>query len=170
MQAPPSCDLADGLTAVSLLVRCCSRVPELAAAHMQQQQQGSGAGQQQQVQQQQAAASSMLLDDVLASHLPTSRVPRLHAVLLSTVSGGADVGMMAPAPAAAAAAAMSAEAVGAARARVLGFLSQVLGGDDVAAQYLLLQLLGRCGAWVCWSVDVCVGGGTSISEVCVGYV
>lgn len=24
----------------------------------------------------------MLLDDILASHLPTSRVPRLHAILL----------------------------------------------------------------------------------------
>jgi hypothetical protein len=32
-----------------------------------------------------------------------------------------------------------------ARARVLGFLSQVLGGDDLAAEFLLLQLLGRCG-------------------------
>lgn len=28
-------------------------------------------------------ATSMLLDDILASHLPTSRVPRLHAILLN---------------------------------------------------------------------------------------
>lgn len=27
-------------------------------------------------------AASMLLDDILASHLPTSRAPRLHAILL----------------------------------------------------------------------------------------
>lgn len=31
-----------------------------------------------------------------------------------------------------------------ARARALGFLSQVLGGDAVAAEYLLLQLFSRC--------------------------
>lgn len=31
-----------------------------------------------------------------------------------------------------------------ARARTLGFLSQVLGGDAVAAEYLLLQLVSRC--------------------------
>jgi hypothetical protein len=71
----------------------------------------------------------MLLDDILASHLPTSLVPRLHAILLH--------------PEASAAATVPAAAVADARARALGFLSQVLGGDDLAAEYLLLQLVGR---------------------------
>ncbi|PSC74128.1 mini-chromosome maintenance complex-binding isoform A [Micractinium conductrix] len=96
------------------VVGVLSRVPELAAAHMQQQEGGQ--------------ASSMLLDDILASHLPTSKAPRLHAILLS-----AEVEAAAPAM----------PAVAEARARALGFLSQVLGGDDVAAEYLLLQLVAR---------------------------
>lgn len=41
---------------------------------------------------------------------------------------------------------MPVAAVAEARARALGFLSQVLGGDAVAAEYLLLQLLARCVA------------------------
>lgn len=45
----------------------------------------------------------------------------------------------------AAPAALPAAQVAEARARALGFLSQVLGGDDIAAEYLLLQLVGR---WV----------------------
>lgn len=56
-----------------------SRVPELAAAHMQQGQDGR--------------ATSMLLDDVLASHLPTSRAPRLHAILVKPGQAG---GVLAP--------------------------------------------------------------------------
>ena len=54
-------------------------VPELAAAHMQQGQDGR--------------ATSMLLDDVLASHLPTSRAPRLHAILVKPGQAG---GVLAP--------------------------------------------------------------------------
>lgn len=122
----------------------------------------------------------MLLDDVLASHLPTSRVPRLHAILLE--SGAARVLCSLPCtlcpflhclraidylwgrpsdtallsaisppgtPAAATAAAPvlpPSPAVSEARARALGFLSQVLGGDELAAEYLLLQLVGRCAS------------------------
>lgn len=100
------------------VVGILSRVPELAAAHMQQQEEGQ---------------ESMLVDDILASHLPTSKVPRLHAILLKTDSDSGP----------AAAPALSAADLAAARARVLGFLSMVLGGDDLAAEYLLLQLVGR---------------------------
>ncbi|KAL4442708.1 hypothetical protein ABPG77_006702 [Micractinium sp. CCAP 211/92] len=99
------------------VVGVLSRLPELAAAHMRQQEGGQ--------------PSSMLLDDILASHLPTSRAPRLHVILMNTE--GADAAGAPPAAA----------DVAQARARVLGFLSQVLGGDDLAAEYLLLQLLSR---------------------------
>ncbi|KAL4424256.1 hypothetical protein ABPG75_001557 [Micractinium tetrahymenae] len=101
------------------VVGVLSRVPELAAAHMRQQEGGQ--------------PSSMLLDDILASHLPTSKAPRLHAILLSVErESGAAAGMP-----------LAAADVAQARTRTLGFLSQVLGGDNLAAEYLLLQLLGR---------------------------
>jgi hypothetical protein len=69
---------------------------------------------------------------------------------------------------------MPAAEVAAARARALGFLSQVLGGDDVAAEYLLLQLVGRCAhagqqgglgkpAWGGWQVIQIVAGHALVS-------
>lgn len=73
----------------------------------------------------------MLLDEIMASHLPTSHVPRLHVIFLNPDEAGL------------AAASLPAAQVAEARARALGFLSQVLGGDSMAAEYLLLQLVGR---------------------------
>lgn len=117
-----------------------------------------------------------MMEDVLSSHLPTSRVPRLHALLAATqrdpyappfASPAALAGPTAPTPAAAPAPASSVPAAGGgaavpalekgalkeARARAVGFLSTVLGGDDLAAEYLLLQLVSR---WV--AAFLCVVG------------
>ncbi len=45
------------------------------------------------------------------------------------------------------------------------FVFQVLGGDDLAAEYLLLQLVGRCTAGTAWAVrmgDVTPSGGLAM--------
>lgn len=75
------------------------------------------------------------MDEELAgSHPPTSRCPRLHALAILPAPGPTP-GPVPP----------SLDAVAEARLRALGLLSMVLGGDDLAAEYLLLQLVGR---WV----------------------
>ncbi|EFN53539.1 hypothetical protein CHLNCDRAFT_136659 [Chlorella variabilis] len=136
---PPGCcmayvydDAEVKLNDVVEVVGVLSRVPELAAAHL------AAAGQEGQ-------PGSMLLDDILSSHLPTSKAPRLHAILLApgTRLPGVGCGGDVAAEAEAAPAPLPPSELAQARARALGFLSQVLGGDDVAAEYLLLQLVGR---------------------------
>jgi hypothetical protein len=64
-------------------------------------------------------------------------VPRLHAI---SVAREADAAAAAGPPAAA----LRARA-GELRGRALAVLAAALGGDTLAAQYLLLQLVSRCG-------------------------
>ncbi|KAL4515627.1 hypothetical protein Ndes2437B_g07058 [Nannochloris sp. 'desiccata'] len=110
------------------VVGIVSRAPELAAAHL-----GAAAAF--------SEPGSLLDQEMLAAHPPTSQVPRIHAILankedpcnISTITTAA-TNTTAP---------EEEETVdmAAARARVLGFLSMVLGGDNLAAEYLLLQLV-----------------------------
>lgn len=72
--------------------------------------------------------------ELAGSHPPTSRCPRLHA--LAILPGPSPTPAPAPLPP---------SAIAEARLRTIGLLSLVLGGDDLAAEYLLLQLVGR---WV----------------------
>lgn len=84
-----------------------------------------------------------MFEDVLASHLPTSRVPRVHAILANPLKDpyfAQYSGLSAPETPKFEA---DSPALSQARARVVGFLSMVLGGDDLAAEYLLLQLVSR---------------------------
>lgn len=96
------------------VVGVLSRVPEIASCKM----------------------GSMMEEDrdALASKIPTSVAPRVHAVLLRKLSSS-----LQPARTAG----LEKETIQQARARTKGFLSMVLGGDDLAAEYLLLQLLSR---------------------------
>jgi hypothetical protein len=119
-QVYDDCDVK--LNEVIEVLGVLSRVPELAAAHLA----ASGASASEPA----ALPLSLLEEEALASHLPTSRVPRLHALLLAPETS--------PLPPAAAAAFAAAP-----RACALGFLSVVLGGDDLAAEFLLLQLVSR---------------------------
>jgi hypothetical protein len=102
------------------VVGIVSRTPELAAAHL------AAAG----ADADGDAAMSLLDEEMLAAHPPTSQVPRIHAILLKKEDTSAKTApALAPADFATA------------RSRTLGFLSMVLGGDDLAAEYLLLQLV-----------------------------
>eukprot|EP00887_Chlorella_sp_A99_P007055 scaffold2.g7055.t1 len=104
------------------VVGVVSKVPELAAAHMQ------GGAAQGQARWPSAGRGAWLLLSRSAA------APRLHAILLRPAAS--------PHPAHLPAL-PSGAALGEARGRAIGFLSQVLGGDDLAAEYLLLQLVGR---------------------------
>ncbi|KAL6782238.1 hypothetical protein ACKKBG_A06055 [Auxenochlorella protothecoides x Auxenochlorella symbiontica] len=73
--------------------------------------------------------------ELAGSHPPTSRCPRLHA--LAILPGPSPAPPPAPLPP---------SAIAEARLRTIGLLSLVLGGDDLAAEYLLLQLVGRVHA------------------------
>ncbi|RMZ55547.1 hypothetical protein APUTEX25_000130, partial [Auxenochlorella protothecoides] len=73
--------------------------------------------------------------ELAGSHPPTSRCPRLHA--LAILPGPSPTPAPAPLPP---------SAIAEARLRTIGLLSLVLGGDDLAAEYLLLQLVGRVHA------------------------
>lgn len=98
------------------LVGVLSFVPELAAAHLAA-----------------SAEDGALQHEVLAAHPATSRAPRLH--VLGAVQRGAP-----PLPAPLAAASR------AAREAALALLRRVVGGDELAAQALLMQLVSRCEA------------------------
>lgn len=101
------------------VVGVLSRVPELAVAHLECLE----------------SHDTCLSDaEALAAHPPTSLAPRLHAILLKKEDSVY--------PPLALGHAVAAE-MHAVRARTLGFLSMILGGDDVAAEYLLLQLVSR---------------------------
>jgi hypothetical protein len=80
------------------------------------------------------------LADPLASLPPTSQAPRLHAILACIATHAPPPPALRLAPPAAPGAAFEAG-----REAVLGHLAAALGGDRLAAQYLLLQLVGRCG-------------------------
>lgn len=69
--------------------------------------------------------------DMLASKIPTSIAPRLHAIVVrkTTIFGCPK--------------AIDKTDLAQARWRARGFLSMILGGDDLAAEYLLLQLISR---------------------------
>lgn len=79
-----------------------------------------------------------------AAHPPTSQVIRLHAV---TLRRAPDL-LPGPAPSAAAAqpATIDAAAVPALRQRAVSVLAACLGGDSLAAEYLLMQLVARVTA------------------------
>eukprot|EP00890_Picochlorum_soloecismus_P000830 jgi/Picsp_1/1748/NSC_05220-R1_mgc79802 protein len=72
--------------------------------------------------------------DAVASRIPTSVAPRVHAILIQKQDqlypGTLPVHV-------------DSSSVEQARSRAKGFLSMVLGGDDLSAEYLLLQLISR---------------------------
>ena len=73
-------------------------------------------------------------EDLIAAHPPTSRCPRVHAISVATAGEAGPAGTALETPA----------LVEQARAGLLAFLRRCLGGDSLAAEYLLLQLVGRC--------------------------
>lgn len=78
--------------------------------------------------------SEMDLDqDANASKIPTSIAPRLHGVVVKTLSSPVPGGMCR----------FDKSILGQAREVVKHSLLEVLGGDDLAAEYLLLQLISR---------------------------
>jgi len=101
-----------------------SKVPELATPHMMN---GSGNGTVEGV-------GSMLEEEVLASHLPTSLVPRIHAITTSSSSSSSSSTTTTNA---------TNNDVSAARGRIMGILTTILSGDELAAEYVLLQLVAR---------------------------
>lgn len=128
--------LSEVVEAIAVL----SFLPELATLHMHN--------------------DDMLLEDgptaaeTLAAHPPTSRVPRLHVLLLRTPRT-ADVPPLLPvqpvpsdfrAPG----------AVDAARQAALSLLTDVVGGDGMAAEYLLLTLLSKCALSIVHTFTTCV--------------
>lgn len=136
------------LTEVVEVIAVLSFLPELATLHLH--------------------TNDMLLDDgpsstdTLAAHPPTSRVPRLHVLLLHTPRT-ADVPPLLPVqpvpidlgvPGVAAAA----------RQAALALLGGVLGGDTLAAEYLLLTLLSKCAAGCCIVPD-----GVRVCLICSLY-
>lgn len=72
--------------------------------------------------------------DAVASRIPTSVAPRVHAVLIQKQEH------LYPGPLPVQ---IDSSSVEQARSRAKGFLSMVLGGDDLSAEYLLLQLISR---------------------------
>lgn len=119
------------------VVGVVSKVPELAAWHMEAQARmdaagnvnGSGADPNG------PGASNPMADEMLAeqlaSHPPTSQVLRVHAVLVARKPA-----LQLPTPA-------SPSEVGALRSAALDLLKLALGGDALAAEYVLLTTLGR---------------------------
>ena len=107
------------------VVGVLSHAPDLAAAHLHHAsatQQGTD-----------DVAMSMLDEEMLAAHPPTSQVPRIHALSLMPSSS--------PVPAQQSSSLVSKDTIASVRARTIGFLSMVMGGDDVAAEFLLLQMI-----------------------------
>jgi len=124
-----------------------SRVPELAAAHLDAEAAANG----------DPSSSSWPVASELAAHPPTSAVPRVHALFVRKVDRHPQLaalaeenGFIAAAAAAAGekkasspAAANNNERALAARAAALARLRRALRGDALAAEYLLLQLVSR---------------------------
>lgn len=109
------------------VVGIVSRAPELAAARL-----GTAASL--------TDPDSLLDQEMLAVHPPTSQVPRIHAILINKE----DSTNFSPTTAAMNTTETEEQKLvdmAAARARVVGFLSMILGGDNLAAEYLLLQLV-----------------------------
>jgi hypothetical protein len=100
-----------------------SKVPELATPHMM-----NGCGNDTLV----GGVESMLEEEVLASHLPTSLVPRIHAITTSSSSSNYNTTTD-----------VISNDVSAARGRIMGILTTILSGDELAAEYVLLQLVAR---------------------------
>lgn len=112
------------------VVGILSRVPELAAAHLTANNENADGNTAH------PTPMTMLEEEALETQLPTSKAPRLHALLVAKETAAYPAACK---NAAAATPAVLAEG----RARALGFLSMVLGGDDLAAEFLLLQLVSR---------------------------
>lgn len=116
------------LTEVVEVIAVLSFLPELATLHMH--------------------TDNMLLDDgpgsadTLAAHPPTSRVPRLHVLLLRTPRTPEVPALLPLRPVPVDLAAPG--ALEAARQAVLSLLAGVMGGDALAAEFLLLTLLSKC--------------------------
>lgn len=114
-QSQDDLKLNDVVTVIGIV----SFVPELAAVHMEM---NDG-----------NADEMMLDDDMLMTHPPTSSVPRLHALVIKKescmypahnhISMGNEISVI--------------------RKKIIDGLSSVLGGDELAAEYLLLQLVSR---------------------------
>lgn len=121
------------LTEVVEVIAVLSFLPELATLHLH--------------------TDDMLLDDgptaaeALAAHPPTSRVPRLHVLLLRTPRTADVPPLLPPVPTPVDLGAPG--AVAAAREATLALLTGVMGGDALAAEYLLLTLLSKCVDFTC---------------------
>eukprot|EP00873_Tetraselmis_striata_P042263 jgi/Tetstr1/462527/TSEL_007516.t1 len=76
----------------------------------------------------------MVDEEELAVHPPTSKVPRIHALVLQKAEPGLPVSGKPPAPLA---------AISQVREEAIRVLSAVLGNDRLAAEYTLLHLLSR---------------------------
>lgn len=100
------------------VVGVLSKVPELASMHLAASDDG---------------ALSLLDQDALSAHPPTSQLPRVHAILVHKEARVTQALEFLGKPV----------DIASARARAAGFLSMILGGDDLAAEYLLLQTLSR---------------------------
>lgn len=100
--------------------------------------------------------TSMLDDEGMATHMPTSLVPRIHAILIRKESSPYAVYDMTSSytnknlPGDQTTGdhekTISTDQLRLSRGRALGFLSMVLGGDDLTAEYLLLQTISRVHA------------------------
>jgi Mini-chromosome maintenance replisome factor len=111
------------------VVGIVSRTPELAAAHLAA---SSASG---------AEPGSLLDQEMLAAHPPTSQVPRIHAIFINKEDPASFSKYPATATTTTEEQTPSDIDMAAARARIVGFLSMVLGGDNLTAEYLLLQLV-----------------------------
>ncbi len=134
MYGDPDNDSSDvKLTEIIQVIAVLSFVPELAAMHMHT------------THNEDDSTHLPITDaDTLAAHPPTSRVPRLHVLLLRTPRNTNTVPPLvplAPLPLPAGEVGVVAEA----RAVTMGVLKGLVGGDQLAAEYLLLTLLSRWG-------------------------
>lgn len=107
------------------VVGVLSKVPELATPHMMNGTDNGTTGT--------GGVESMLEEEVLASHLPTSLVPRIHAITTRSSSSSSSVNAIIS----------RSNEVSVARHRIMGILTTILSGDELAAEYVLLQLLAR---------------------------
>eukprot|EP00249_Psilotum_nudum_P000776 c12897_g1_i1 orf=82-1905(+) len=85
------------------------------------------------------AVGPALFEDEISAQLPASKVPRLHCILYRKLSGQALFSAMPMLTVEQ----LSPSVLGGMRSSLLQFLIKVLGGDDLAAQYLLLHLLSQ---------------------------
>ena len=138
------------LNEVIEVVGILSRTPELAAIHLEHAATVAATA----ADGHQHLPESLLDEEMLAAHPPTSKVPRIHTILVnketspypknvlsSAIPAASQEEKTTTASASAFSIAQVQELVAAGRSRTLGFLSMVLGGDNLAAEYLLLQLV-----------------------------